>query len=500
MEATIQYGAPLRVADDAAVFKSYAKAVAHRRDLLLSFMARWSNEVDGQSGHLHLSLRDTRRHAGAARRRTGRAGLSADDAHMLGGHAGADARAAADAGAERQLVQAARAGHLRADRGVLGRREPSCALRVIPGPPAGTRVECRTPGADANPVLRDRRPGRRGAVRHRAADRAGPPLQRDAYASEVPEGSRSRPPSATASTASAPPRSHGSCSATRSSTTTPTPASCRSASSAAWSRTASWSASSSCRSGAVAGGGAGRDRGLLRARRRRAPYRRRGRGEQGRVSQLAARPGVRREGDVRAVQRRRGGGWPAFQEAAIRAGVPRRRRSCARPAGAARRRSPTAARCASTAGSRLAADRASTPARSAPRSAASTAPAFRGRRRRGPWYSEPVGAARWPSSPAAAGRPAARAPPRWRLSCRAGRARSSCSRRRDAGDVPPRSLGRQRAAGGRRRAVRDRLGQRRPGGPGQELAMLAVEFAADDAAAGRRARRGLPRCRRARRS
>ncbi len=63
----------------------------------------------------------------------------------------------------------------------------SCALRVIPGTPASTRVECRTPGADANPYLVTA--ALVGAalygVEHQIEP--GPPLQRDAYAAEVPE-------------------------------------------------------------------------------------------------------------------------------------------------------------------------------------------------------------------------------------------------------------------------------------------------------------------------
>ena len=43
MEATIAYGPGCRVPDDAAVFKSYAKAVAQRRQLIMTFMARWTN-------------------------------------------------------------------------------------------------------------------------------------------------------------------------------------------------------------------------------------------------------------------------------------------------------------------------------------------------------------------------------------------------------------------------------------------------------------------------
>src|SRR5690606_3293470 len=40
--------------DDAALFKTHAKTLAARHDMLLSFMARPLAESDGQSGHVHF--------------------------------------------------------------------------------------------------------------------------------------------------------------------------------------------------------------------------------------------------------------------------------------------------------------------------------------------------------------------------------------------------------------------------------------------------------------
>ena len=63
----------------------------------------------------------------------------------------------------------------------------SCALRAIPGTPSSTRVECRTPGADANPYLVTA--ALIGAavygIEHRIEPE--PPLRRDAYATDVPK-------------------------------------------------------------------------------------------------------------------------------------------------------------------------------------------------------------------------------------------------------------------------------------------------------------------------
>ena len=59
LEASLQYAEGLTSPDNAVMFKSFAKSVAQRRGQLLSFMARWHNDVDGNSGHIHASLRDT---------------------------------------------------------------------------------------------------------------------------------------------------------------------------------------------------------------------------------------------------------------------------------------------------------------------------------------------------------------------------------------------------------------------------------------------------------
>ena len=46
--------------DDAALFKTHSKTLAAKHNLLLSFMARPLDDADGQSGHVHFSLKDQR--------------------------------------------------------------------------------------------------------------------------------------------------------------------------------------------------------------------------------------------------------------------------------------------------------------------------------------------------------------------------------------------------------------------------------------------------------
>jgi glutamine synthetase len=57
LEAALNYCEALEAADRAALFKTFTKVLAQRHGLMATFMAKWSNSVPGQSGHLHISLR-----------------------------------------------------------------------------------------------------------------------------------------------------------------------------------------------------------------------------------------------------------------------------------------------------------------------------------------------------------------------------------------------------------------------------------------------------------
>jgi glutamine synthetase len=60
LEAAIMHAHALEAADRAALFKTFVKVLAQQRGLMATFMARWSAQWPGQSGHLHVSLNDRR--------------------------------------------------------------------------------------------------------------------------------------------------------------------------------------------------------------------------------------------------------------------------------------------------------------------------------------------------------------------------------------------------------------------------------------------------------
>ena len=57
-EAAIAVDDCLRAADKAALFKTFAKGFFQKRGMIATFMAKWSMDYPGQSGHCHQSLRN----------------------------------------------------------------------------------------------------------------------------------------------------------------------------------------------------------------------------------------------------------------------------------------------------------------------------------------------------------------------------------------------------------------------------------------------------------
>jgi len=56
LEAAIAVDCAENAADKGALFKTFMKVLAQRNDLMATFMAKWSMDYPGQSGHIHMSL------------------------------------------------------------------------------------------------------------------------------------------------------------------------------------------------------------------------------------------------------------------------------------------------------------------------------------------------------------------------------------------------------------------------------------------------------------
>ena len=153
MEAAIRYDATLRAADKGAIFKTFMKVLAQRRGLMATFMAKWSADVPGQSGHIHISLGD--RESGANRfwDPDGPDEMSAAMRHFVAGQVkympDVLPMVCSTINAYRRMVPGVWA-PTSSNWGVENR---TTAIRVIPAGPKGQRSEYRIGPADANPYL-----------------------------------------------------------------------------------------------------------------------------------------------------------------------------------------------------------------------------------------------------------------------------------------------------------------------------------------------------------
>jgi glutamine synthetase len=152
LEAAIGVDEALRAADKAVLFKTFVKVFAQRRELMATFMAKWSKDWPGQSGHIHLSLRDER----------GKAAFWSDHAsepisetmrHFIGGQQqlmpALLAMIASTVNSYSRLIP----GFWAPTGATWGIDNRTTALRVIPGEPTSQRIEYRIAAADANPYV-----------------------------------------------------------------------------------------------------------------------------------------------------------------------------------------------------------------------------------------------------------------------------------------------------------------------------------------------------------
>jgi glutamine synthetase len=152
IEAAIGVDHALRAADKGALFKTFTKALMQRHGLMATFMAKWSAQYPGQSGHVHVSLYDreakvNRFHA------EGGDGMSETMRHFLAGQVkympDVLPMVCSTINAYRRMVP----GMWAPTSSNWGVENRTTAVRAIPAGPKGTRSEYRIGPADANPYL-----------------------------------------------------------------------------------------------------------------------------------------------------------------------------------------------------------------------------------------------------------------------------------------------------------------------------------------------------------
>jgi len=153
IEAAISVTDGIAAADRAAIFKTMVKILAQQRGLMATFMAKWSAQQAGQSGHIHLSLSRKADGAPAFYEPGAEHGISATMRRFIAGQqrgmAELTALAAPTINSYSRLVP----GQWAPTEASWGIDNRTCALRVIAGSAEAQRVEYRLPGSDANPYL-----------------------------------------------------------------------------------------------------------------------------------------------------------------------------------------------------------------------------------------------------------------------------------------------------------------------------------------------------------
>jgi glutamine synthetase len=152
LEAAIRYSDALEAADRAALFKTFTKIMSQRRGLMATFMAKWSRDWPGQSGHLHVSLKGADGRP-AFHDKTKPQGISDEMRWFIGGQQALMpevlAMVASTVNSYTRLIP----GYWAPTVAAWGVENRTCALRAIPGSPSAQRVEYRVAAADINPYI-----------------------------------------------------------------------------------------------------------------------------------------------------------------------------------------------------------------------------------------------------------------------------------------------------------------------------------------------------------
>jgi glutamine synthetase len=152
LEACLSVDSGLVSADKAALFKTFSKVLCQRQELMATFMAKWSPDYPGQSGHLHQSLWHT---DGTSAFFDGnkKKGMSDICRHYLAGQLQllpfVLPMVAPTINSYTRMIK----GYWAPTHSNWGHDNRTCAIRYISGSEKSTRLEYRIAAADGNPYI-----------------------------------------------------------------------------------------------------------------------------------------------------------------------------------------------------------------------------------------------------------------------------------------------------------------------------------------------------------
>jgi len=152
LEAAIAVDSAAEAADKAALFKTFTKVWAQRNDMMATFMAKWSNDYPGQSGHIHMSLRD-KQGKSAFYDPEQPYNMSKLQRHFIAGQQKLMPELVVMMAQTVNSYSRLIPGFWAPTDATWGTENRTTALRVIPGSDKSQRVEFRLGSADANPYI-----------------------------------------------------------------------------------------------------------------------------------------------------------------------------------------------------------------------------------------------------------------------------------------------------------------------------------------------------------
>lgn len=153
LEAAVAVDEAQNAADKAALFKTFTKVWAQRRGMMATFMAKWSNEFPGQSGHIHMSLRNKSDAKSAFFDETQPMQMSQTQRQFVAGQQRLLPQLLVMIAQTVNSYSRMIPGFWAPTDATWGCENRTTALRVIPGSEKSQRVEYRLAAADANPYI-----------------------------------------------------------------------------------------------------------------------------------------------------------------------------------------------------------------------------------------------------------------------------------------------------------------------------------------------------------
>jgi len=153
LEAAIAVDLAEAAGDKAALFKTFMKVLAQRSNKMATFMAKWSPNYPGQSGHIHISLRHKDGGSSAFYDPSKTHNMSTIQRQFLAGQQKLMPELLAMFSPTINSYSRLIPGFWAPTDATWGVENRTTALRIIPGSDKSQRIEYRLGSADANPYL-----------------------------------------------------------------------------------------------------------------------------------------------------------------------------------------------------------------------------------------------------------------------------------------------------------------------------------------------------------